>query len=158
MNRENSRVPHVWRALPDEAATVSGLLIEFRDWWGYAGPPDEAFHRNVARLIEDPLTDFLLAAESEGAAAAGVVQLRFRLGVWRDGDDAWLEDIFVRAEAQGRGLGRALTEAAIERSRERGAKRIQLDVEESNQTARAVYEKAGFTAKGAKALFLQRDL
>lgn len=149
---------YVWRALPDDAETVARLLIEFRDWWGYPGPPDEAFHRNVGRLIEDPLTDFLLVAETEGAEAAGVVQLRFRLGVWRDGDDAWLEDVYVRAEAQGKGLGRALTEAAIERSRERGAKRIQLDVEESNATARAVYEKAGFNVKGSKALFLQRDL
>ncbi len=79
-------------------------------------------------------------------------------GVWRDGDDAWLEDVYVRGEAQGKGLGRALTEAAVEQARERGAKRIQLDVEEENATARAVYEKAGFGVKGERALFLQRDL
>ena len=149
---------YVWRALPDEAATVAGLLIEFRDWWGYPGPPDESFERNVARLIEDPLTDYLLVAEAEGGEAVGVVQLRYRLGLWRDGDDAWLEDVYVRKEAQGKGLGRALTEAAVERARERGAKRVQLDVEEENATARAVYEKAGFGVKGKRALFLQRDL
>ena len=122
------------------------------------GPPDETFHRNVGRLIDDPGTEYLLAAEAEGGEAVGVCQLRFRLGVWRDGDDAWLEDLYVRGDAQGKGLGRALTEAAIERSRERGAKRIQLDVEEANETARALYEKAGFGVKGSKALFLQRDL
>ena len=149
---------YVWRALPDEAATVAGLLIEFRDWWGYQGPPDEAFHRNIVTLIEDPLTDFLLVAEARGDVPVGVCQLRFRLGIWRDGNDAWLEDLYVRDDAQGRGLGRALTEAACDRSRERGAKRIQLDVEESNATARAVYEKAGFGVKGSRALFLQRDL
>ena len=149
---------HVWRAAPDEAETVATLLIGFRDWWGYSGPPDETFRRNVAELIEDPLTDFLLVAESEGDEAVGVVQLRYRLGVWRDGDDAWLEDVYVRGDAQGKGLGRALTEAAVEHARRRGAKRIQLDVEEENGTARAVYEKAGFGVKGAKALFLQRDL
>ena len=88
----------------------------------------------------------------------GVCQLRFRLGVWRDGDDAWLEDLYVRGEAQGKGLGRALTEAAVKRARDRGAKRIQLDVEEENGAARAVYEKAGFGIKGERALFLQRDL
>ena len=149
---------YVWRALPDEAATVVGLLIEFRDWWGYPGPPDVAFHRNVGRLIEDPLTDFLLVADEEGDEAVGVVQMRYRLGVWRDGDDAWLEDVYVRESAHGKGLGRALTEAAVERARGRGAKRIQLDVEEGNATARAVYEKAGFGVKGTRALFLQRDL
>jgi ribosomal protein S18 acetylase RimI-like enzyme len=137
---------------------VAGLLIEFRDWFGYPGPPDETFHRNVGQLIADPGTEYLLAAEAEGGEAVGVCQLRYRLGVWRDGDDAWLEDLYVRGGAQGRGLGRALTEAAIERSRERGAKRIQLDVEEGNGPARALYEKAGFAVKGSKALFLQRDL
>jgi ribosomal protein S18 acetylase RimI-like enzyme len=148
----------VWKAKRDEAPAVAGLLIEFRDWFGYSGPPDETFHRNVGRLIEDWLTDFLLVAESEGDEPAGVCQLRFRLGVWRDGDDAWLEDLYVRGDAQGKGLGRALTEAAIEHARDRGAKRIQLDVEEENATARAVYEKAGFGIKGSKALFLQREL
>ena len=149
---------YVWRAAPDEAETVATLLIEFRDWWGYSSPADETFHRNVGRLIEDPLTDFLLVGESEGDEAVGVLQVRYRLGVWRDGDDAWLEDVYVRKDAQGKGLGRALTEAAVERAGERGAKRIQLDVEEENGTARAVYEKAGFGVKGKRALFLQRDL
>ena len=149
---------YVWRAKPDEAAAVARLLIEFRDWLGYSGPPDETFHHNVDWLIADPGTEYLLASETEGGEPVGVCQLRFRLGVWRDGDDAWLEDLFVRAQAQGKGLGRALTEAAAARSRDRGAKRIQLDVEEANDAARAVYEKAGFAAKGSKALFLQRDL
>jgi ribosomal protein S18 acetylase RimI-like enzyme len=151
-------VAFVWRATPEEAGAVADLLIEFRDWFGYPGPPDEAFHRNVGLLIADPGTEYLLAAEAEGDVPVGVCQLRFRLGVWRDGDDAWLEDLYVRAEAQGKGLGRALTAAAIERSRERGAKRIQLDVEDANETARAVYERAGFAVKGSRALLLQRDL
>ena len=137
---------------------MAGLLIEFRDWFGYSGPPDETFHRNVGLLIADPGTEYLLAAETEGGEPMGVCQLRFRLGVWRDGDDAWLEDLYVRDVAQGKGLGRALTEAALARARERGAKRIHLDVEETNETARSVYERAGFAVKGPKALFLQRDL
>ena len=149
---------YVWRAAPDEAETVATLLIEFRDWWGYSGPADDSFHRNVGDLIADPLTDFLLVAQEEGGEAVGVAQLRYRLGVWRDGDDAWLEDVYVRGEAQGKGLGRSLTEAAVELARKRGAKRIQLDVEEENETARAVYDKAGFGVKGKRALFLQRDL
>jgi ribosomal protein S18 acetylase RimI-like enzyme len=151
-------VAFVWRATPDQAGAVAGLLIEFRDWFGYPGPPDEAFHRNVGVLIADPGTEYLLAAEAEGGDPVGVCQLRYRLGVWRDGDDAWLEDLYVRGEAQGKGLGLALTQAAIDRSRARGAKRIQLDVEEENETARALYEKAGFSVKGKRALFLQRDI
>jgi ribosomal protein S18 acetylase RimI-like enzyme len=36
--------------------------------------------------------------------------------------------------------------AAIERARERGAKRIELDVNEQNKPAAALYEKLGFSA------------
>ena len=42
-------------------------------------------------------------------------------------------------EARGTGIGRALIEAAFERARARGCKRIQLDVAEDNARAMDVY-------------------
>ena len=60
--------------------------------------------------------------------------------------DCWLEDLYVEEPARGRGLGRALVEAACERARTRGARRIELDTNESNQAAIALYESCGFSA------------
>src|SRR5579884_3881937 len=153
--------PQVWRAGPDEAEAVAGLLVEFRDFYGESWPSDNAFLATVERLIEDPQTDFLLGAPHADAPPSGVCQLRYRLSVWTAADDCWLEDLFVRDTARGSGVGRALVEAAIRRAAERGCRRIELDVSEGNASALALYESAGFhTGKhgGSRDLFLQRSL
>lgn len=153
--------PQVWVAGPDEAEAVAGLLIAFRNWYGDDWPSDNAFLATVERLIEDPRTDFLLGAPDPDSAPAGVCQLRYRLSVWTAADDCWLEDLFVREEARGTGLGRALVHAALARAAERGCRRVELDVSEGNAAARALYEDAGFrTGKrgGPPDLFMQRRL
>jgi GNAT superfamily N-acetyltransferase len=81
-----------------------------------------------------------------GAAPVGVCALRYRYGVWLDGLDCCLEDVFVEDSARGTGLGEALVRAAVERARERGAKRIELDVNQENKPAAALYEKLGFSS------------
>ena len=96
------------------------------------------------RLVENGGAEFLLAGER--GAPAGVCQLRYRFGLWLGTPDCFLEDLFVREAARGRGLGRALAEAAIARARERGCRRIELDVNDANPAALALYEALGFSA------------
>jgi ribosomal protein S18 acetylase RimI-like enzyme len=118
---------------------------------------------SVERLLEDDREmDFLLATPDDDSAPAGVLQLRFRFSVWTAAPDAWLEDLFVRAEARRSGVGDALVLLAIERAIERGAKRIELDCNEDNTAALTLYERHGFSsrAKGGpgRHLFLGRRL
>jgi GNAT superfamily N-acetyltransferase len=108
----------------------------------------------VRRLGADPDTEFLLA----GNPARGFAQLRFRLSAWTGTDDAWLEDVFVEPEARGRGIGRALAEACIERARIRGCKRIQLDANERNAPALALYGSLGFETGSPRRWDGGRDL
>ena len=60
------------------------------------------------------------------------------------------------------GLGRALVEAACDHARERGCRRIQLDVNEANRGAVALYESLGFSSwadpPGGRHLFIGRRL
>ena len=125
-------------AQPADVETVAGLLSAFRDWWGSSTPSDETFRRTAATLLEDPNTEFLLAGRD------GLAQLRYRLSAWTGVEDCWLEDVYVRDEARGTGLGKALTQAAIDRARARGCKRIELDVNEQNTRAIGVYTSLGF--------------
>jgi ribosomal protein S18 acetylase RimI-like enzyme len=127
------------RATPEDLDTVTALLIGFRDWWNSTTPSDETFRTTAAKLLEDPNTEFLLAADDQGLA-----QLRFRLSAWTGAEDCWLEDVYVTDNARGTGLGKALTQAAIDRARERGCKRIELDVNEQNTRATGLYTSLGF--------------
>jgi ribosomal protein S18 acetylase RimI-like enzyme len=140
---------------PADVETVASLLVAFRNWWGAQTPSEETFRRTAARLLDDPQTEFLLAG------ADGVAQLRYRLSAWTGAEDCWLEDLYVRDAARGTGLGRALTEAAFERARARGCRRIELDVNEGNTSAIALYTGLGFSVEPkppGRTLFLGRKL
>lgn len=139
------RLPGAWVAEPREADAVARLLIEFRDWHGRDWPSDNAFLASVERLIDDPGAEFLLASVDPDSPPAAVGQLRYRHSVWSAADDCWLEDLYVREEARGRGLGEALVRAAVERARARGCRRIELDVNEDNRPARDLYARLGFS-------------
>jgi ribosomal protein S18 acetylase RimI-like enzyme len=139
-------VSDVWSARPDEASDVTRLLIGFRDWLGEAVPDDDAFAASVRKLFADPATEFLLGALEDGGPPCGVCQLRFRHSVWTASPDCWLEDLYVEPAARGCGLGRTLVLLAFERASARGAQRIELDTNEHNRGAIALYESLGFSA------------
>lgn len=138
---------HVWRAGPDEAEVVGQLLIDFRNHLKVDWPSDNAFLAGVDRLIEDPNTVYLLGAPDADSPPMGVAQVRFRYGIWWAAWDGLLEDLFVRAEARGTGLGRALLSATIDLAKERGCRRLELDANEDNTAALALYTSVGFDAQ-----------
>jgi ribosomal protein S18 acetylase RimI-like enzyme len=149
----------VWVAGEEDVDAVVGLMTGFRDWMDYEEPGDETIRQVVETLVRDPDTDYLLAAAGE--EAAGVCQLRYRLSVWTGADDCWLEDLYVRDDARGGGLGRALVGAAVERARARGCKRIELDASENDERAQGFYRSLGFTTEPkppGRNLFLGRRL
>ena len=135
-----------WHAAPHEAPDVTRLLIAFRDWLGSDLPSEEAFAESVAKLMADPATEFLLAISDASRQPTGVCQLRFRHSVWTNAPDCWLEDLYVEERARGRGVGRALVALACDRALARGARRIELDTNEDNRAAIALYESLGFSA------------
>jgi GNAT superfamily N-acetyltransferase len=61
-----------------------------------------------------------------------------------------LVSMYVRPQARGRGVGEALVATVFGWARERGAKTVQLWVTESNDHARALYERCGFEPTGER--------
>ena len=151
-----------WIAGPDDAEAVATLLVAFRDHMGLDWPSENAFLASVERLMEEADTDFLLAAPDAVSPATGVLQLRFRFSVWKAAPDAWIEDVYVVPGARRSGVGDALVTRAIERAAERGARRVELDCNEDNAGALALYERHGFSARSKRSegrdLFLGRPL
>jgi GNAT superfamily N-acetyltransferase len=128
-------------AAAGDAEVVAGLMAAFRDHYGDPAPSSEEILSVVTELLADPQTEFLIT----GDPPTGVAQMRYRLSVWTGTEDAWLEDLFVVEQARGTGAGRALAEACIERARDRGCGRIQLDTNEDNEPALRLYKSLGFT-------------
>ncbi len=136
---------------PDDIDVVARLLTEFREHEGRGWPPEEAIRAGVERLMPRDDTEYLLG----GNPPAGVVGLRYRYGVWWDGEDCNVEDVFVRADARGTGLGRALVSAAIDRARARGGRRMELDTGADNAAAQGLYRSLGFQDHG---IFMRRPI
>jgi ribosomal protein S18 acetylase RimI-like enzyme len=147
----------VWRAAPEEAPAVAALLAGFRDHLGYEGPDDASILASVQRIIVRDDAEYLLGGDGE---PQGVVQVRYRWSVWWATEDCWLEDLYVRDDARGAGVGRALAEAVIERAAARGCARVELDVNTENAPALALYRSLGFeTGKtGGQDLLMRRRL
>lgn len=106
-------------------------------------------HHGVVDWLDRPATHVLLVAEADGAVAG------FALGRPSEDPDAApgtgeLHMLFVRPEAQRRGLGRALLDAAQDALREAGHPEATLWVGSENAAARAVYEAAGWRVDGAE--------
>jgi ribosomal protein S18 acetylase RimI-like enzyme len=147
----------IWRAAPDEAPAVAALLAAFRDHLGYDQPSDASMLASVERLIGRDDAEYLLAGDDEPDAVA---QVRYRWSVWWDAEDCWLEDLYVSEQARGLGVGRALTQAVIDRATARGCRRVELDVNSENPAAMALYRSLGFdTGKtGGQDIFMRRRL
>ncbi len=62
-------------------------------------------------------------------------------------DDFYISLVVVDERQRGKGLGTKLIHKALEIAEEKGCSKVVLDVESDNGTARALYEKLGFTLK-----------
>ena len=108
--------------------------------------------------MEDQRTEYLLGTPDDDSPPCAVIQLRYRHSVWTASDDAWLEDLFVTEHARRSGLGRAMVLAAIDRAEERNCRRIELDVDDVNDAALALYKDLGFAEKHGGAALMVKPL
>jgi GNAT superfamily N-acetyltransferase len=115
------------------------FLFEDQDAWG------EPFIAMIARLVADYLED--PDPEREGAWVAELNGRRVGsvYCVRRADEVAQLRLLFVDAEARGYGVGSKLVERCIEFARERGYERMMLSTVSPLESARKIYDAAGFT-------------
>jgi ribosomal protein S18 acetylase RimI-like enzyme/catechol 2,3-dioxygenase-like lactoylglutathione lyase family enzyme len=139
------------------------LAVAFRDHRAERKGPSEADYRAAyTALLVDRTSDFLIA-EGAGGAPEGFLLARYRPCSEGAGVECEIQDLFVVAEAQRRGIGRRLVARAVELASERGAVAVTLTTNERNAVALALYESEGFGAEserweGARQLWLKRDL
>jgi GNAT superfamily N-acetyltransferase len=102
-------------------------------------PLPQAFAGRLARDVEGGNLEVLSARA--GGSLVGVAVLAFRPNVSLGADFASVEELHVRPEERGRGVGRALLAAVVERCRGRGVSYVEVQTDDE---AAAFYEALGF--------------
>jgi ribosomal protein S18 acetylase RimI-like enzyme len=108
-----------------------------------SSPPPTA--SELLSIIDNP-NSVLFIAEVERDGVISVVG-SLTLAFYRipTGLKAWIEDVVVDESARGLGVGEALNLAAIDESRQRGAKNVSLTSRSSREAANRLYQRLGFT-------------
>jgi GNAT superfamily N-acetyltransferase len=139
---------------------VPVILGLIRDLAEYERAPDEVV-TNEERLREvlfgqHRSAEVLLALE-EGEAVGFAVYF-FNFSTWLGRPGLYLEDLFVRPSARGKGYGRALLQRLAGIAHERGCGRMEWAVLDWNEPAIQFYKKLGAEPKDEWTVFrLTRD-
>jgi ribosomal protein S18 acetylase RimI-like enzyme len=136
----------VRRAGVEDAEAIGRMLHDFNSEYDDYTPGPEAMAKRIGELLASG--DVLVLLGGEGPD--GLALLRFRPSLWSESLDCYLEELYVRPDLRGRGLGQALMEAAIETARAEGAGYMDLGTAETDTAARALYEKMGFSRTEGK--------
>jgi ribosomal protein S18 acetylase RimI-like enzyme len=104
-----------------------------------------SLNRRQLQYLHQRGTAECLVAEQNGAVAGeGIALVR----QYQRGFSGRIYSLAVRAESRGQGVGAKLLEAMINRLAARGAKRVYLEVEESNIAAIRLYLRSDFASIG----------
>jgi len=143
----------------EDALAVARLLLDFNAEYGEPAPPLPELAARIAALLE--AGDTFVVVGGRGPDAVAVV--RCRPALWSPGQECYLAELYVVPPLRGRGLGRAVLQAAMDEGRRRGADRMDLGTSEADVAARRLYESMGFTnreggAGGPVMYVYERDL
>jgi diamine N-acetyltransferase len=130
---------------PATRADVGELLPLMRGLYEHEGLPfDEAAARDaLERLLADASLGGVWLIRA-GAEVLGYLVLTLGYSLEFRGRDAFIDELYLRPEARGRGAGRAALEFAEGVCRKLGVRALHLEVERANTGAQALYRKSGF--------------
>ncbi len=141
-------------AAPRDLARVAALFAlliqhhaEDAARFGLARDPEEELRGTLGALLRDA-DRALFVAEASGGNLVGFCLARVlrRAAFFAEPLRGEIEHVFVREEARRGGAGRALVAAAFAGLRERGARRVELQVAHANAEAQAFWRALGFRA------------
>lgn len=141
-------------ATPADREAVLELVAEFHEFAGYS------FDALVQQAAEELTARrrwgvILLADENDQPVGYGAVCYGF--SVEFGGRDAFVDEIYVRPSARGRGVGRSLLEEMIGHCRLEGIRALHLEVDAGNDRAAALYERLGFARQDSSMMTLELD-
>lgn len=101
-------------------------------------PPSK---QQLLGIVESDASTLLIARDKDGTILGTVTLVVFPTPT---GMRAQIEDVVVDIAARGQGVGRLMSERALEISREAGASKVDLTSRPSREDANRLYQKMGF--------------
>jgi GNAT superfamily N-acetyltransferase len=133
MNVESVRAAEFEKLLP--------LIADYQRF--YRAEPDTDRNREFFRRFLAPSEEGLLLGARDEDSFLGYACLYWHFSSTRAIEAVLMNDLFVVAEARGKGVGRALIEASAAVGRERGAAVLEWSTEPGNATAQRLYGSTG---------------
>jgi len=138
--------------LPQLTELLGLLLAQEID---FAPDPEKQF-RALREILSDASIGRIYVVR-EGANVVAMANLLYTVSTAEGGKAAWLEDVIVRPDRRGRGLGRMLLEHLAARAQSEGVLRITLLADTDNARAHALYERLGFRFSAMRPMRLRVD-
>jgi GNAT superfamily N-acetyltransferase len=118
------------------------LAVLFSIEQDFSPDPDKQ-RRGLATLLASP-TGHIAIARDTSSRAVGMATAQLVISTAEGAPSAWVEDVVVREDFRGKGLGRALLDAVLAWARSQGALRAQLLADLDNAPALAFYDRVGW--------------
>lgn len=145
---------------PASAADIPDLVdllaVLFSIEQDFTPDPDKQ-RRGLAILLTSPGGRIAIARD-QASRAVGMVTAQLVISTAEGAPSAWIEDVVVREDWRGYGLGRALLDAVLDWAHSRGAVHAQLLADLDNAPALAFYDRLEWqpTRLGARRLMLNK--
>jgi len=118
------------------------LAVLFSIEQDFSPDPDKQ-RRGLAALLASP-TGHIAIARDTTSRAVGMATAQLVISTAEGAPSAWIEDVVVREDWRGQGLGRALLDAVLDWARSQGAMRAQLLADLDNAPALDFYDRIGW--------------
>jgi GNAT superfamily N-acetyltransferase len=121
-----------------ELDEVLPLIAEYQKFYR-AEPDAERNRRFFSRFLHPSQEGLLLGAWLDGGLA-GFATLYWFFSSTKAAESVLMNDLFVREDVRGAGVGRALIERAVEEARRRGAAHLEWFTAPDNLVAQGLYD------------------
>lgn len=119
------------------------LIAAYQEFYR-SEPVEERNRAFFARFVE-PSDDGLLLGAWDGQDLVGFATLYWTFSSTHGADIVLMNDLYVASDRRGRGIGRALIAAALERVRARRAHHLEWFTAPDNHAAQRLYDSIGAT-------------
>jgi GNAT superfamily N-acetyltransferase len=124
----------------EEFETLLPLIAAYQRFYEVDDPDTDRNRSFFRRFLAPSEVGELLAARAEDGTILGYACLYWHFSSLQAVETVLMNDLFVTPEARGRGVGRALIEAAAGVARERGAPWVEWSTAPDNHTAQRLYD------------------